>query len=340
VHIQGHFGCARTQAAFADKFFFPRWKQFINRTVAQCEECIRRKGPHSRAVMPIKRYHASSPLQRIAVDVMGPLPTTERGNKYIVVITDYFTKWIECYATPNQEATTIADLLIDQFISRFGVPLEIHSDMGRNFESNLVSLICAKLGINKTRTTPYRPQSDGQTERFNRTLLDALAKCSDSQTNWDLNIPLLCLYYRATVHASTGTTPALLMLGRELRLPVHLIFPPTEVSSSESYPEYVDKLEERIQMASEYARKHLNLAYERMKLSSDPSRVPKELDISRDVFVFNPAVKKGQSSKLSSCWKGPFKILEKITPYLYRIAIAGRRGTQVMHRYHLYQPNL
>ena len=76
-------------------------------------------------------------MERIAIDVLGPLPITETGNKYILIIADYFTKWVEAYPMPNQEATTVAELLVREFISRFGVPLLIHSDQSRNFESEL-----------------------------------------------------------------------------------------------------------------------------------------------------------------------------------------------------------
>ena len=92
-------------------------------------------------------------MERIAIDVLGPLPITETGNKYILIVADYFTKWVEAYPMPNQEATTVAELLVKQFICRFGVPLLIHSDQGRNFESELFAEMCRLLGIKKTRTT-------------------------------------------------------------------------------------------------------------------------------------------------------------------------------------------
>ena len=67
-------------------------------------------------------YNVGAPLERVALDVLGPLPTTERGNKYILVIADYFTKWTESYSIPDQEAVTVATKLVEEFVSRFGVP--------------------------------------------------------------------------------------------------------------------------------------------------------------------------------------------------------------------------
>lgn len=339
-HILGHFGIQRTQNSVSQRYYWPGWKKDVISVVSSCNECNKRKGPHKRAKLPLKRYQASEPMQRIAVDVLGPLPKTIRENKYIVVVTDYFSKWVEAIAVPNQEATTIADVLINSIITRFGVPNEIHSDQGKNFESKLIQLICERLSINKTRTTPYRPQSDGQTERFNRTLLDALAKLSDAQKDWDLLVPLVCLYYRATVHASTGVSPALLMLGRELRLPVDIIFPPLSTSKSETYPEYVVNLERKLFLASEYARAHLRLTWDQMSTAHPVSKKLSQLDISKPVLLFNPSVPKGTSPKLACLWRGPFQILQQLSPYLYRIKVGGRRGSQVVHRYHIFQPRM
>ena len=115
-------------------------------------------------------------MERVAVDILGPLPTSTQGNKYVLIATDYFTKWPEAYPIPNQEAVTVARCLVNQFFSRFGVLLELHSDQGRNFESALFQKLCQFLGVRKTRTMPLHPQSDGMVERMNRTLEAQLAK--------------------------------------------------------------------------------------------------------------------------------------------------------------------
>ena len=109
-------------------------------------------------------------MDRIGIDILGPLPISHQGNTCLLVVGDYFTRWIEAYAIPDQQAETVARRLVHDFIARFGVPLELHSDQGRNFESQLFQEICSLLEIKKTRSTPYRPQSNGLIERFNRTL--------------------------------------------------------------------------------------------------------------------------------------------------------------------------
>ena len=102
---------------------------------------------------------------------------TAREKRYVLVVGDYFTKWVEAYPMPNMEAKTVAELFVNQFIARFGVPDILHADQGRNFESLLMKETCQLLGVQKTRTSPYHPQSDGLIERFNRTLFNMLSSC-------------------------------------------------------------------------------------------------------------------------------------------------------------------
>ena len=107
---------------------------------------------------------SSFPMERIATDILGELPETEDGNRYILVVSDYFSKWTESFAMSNMEAETVAKIIVEQVIARFGVPSYIHSDQGRQFESSLFSEMCKMLNIKKTRTTAYHPQSDGMVE--------------------------------------------------------------------------------------------------------------------------------------------------------------------------------
>jgi len=116
----------------------------------------------------MQTVQSGTPMQCVAMDILGPLSVTTRGNRYILVIADYFTKWVEAFPMPNMEATTVAQLFVSQFICRFGTLEFLHTDQGRNFESAIIKESCKLLGITKTRTSPYHPQSDGLVERFNR----------------------------------------------------------------------------------------------------------------------------------------------------------------------------
>ena len=115
------------------------------------------------------------------------------------------------YAIRNQEATTVAKKLVDEMFCRFSPPEQLHSDQGRQFESDLVKEICELLQIRKTRTTPYHTQCNGMVERFNRTLLDMLSTAvGNHQADWQQHIRKLCLAYNSSVHSSTRFTSVLL----------------------------------------------------------------------------------------------------------------------------------
>lgn len=127
---------------------------------------------------------------------------------------------MEAFPVKDQGAETMAKTLVNDFISRFGAPLELHMDQGRNFESALFKNICQLFQISKTRTTPYHPASNGQVERFNCTLLQMIRCYADqTQKNWDEHLPLLTAACHSAQHSSTGFTPNMLMLGREVHQP-------------------------------------------------------------------------------------------------------------------------
>jgi len=192
------------------------------------------------------QYNVGAPFERIAIDIAGPFPESDRGNRYLLVAMDYFTKWPEVYAIPNQEASTVADALVTHFFCRFGVPIELHSDQGRDFESRLMQEVLERLGVNKTRTTPLHPKSDGMVERYVKTIEEHLRKVvSTHQRDWDERLPIFLLAYRASTHETTGVTPASMVFGRELRLPRNLMFgaPPDKEQSRTDYtPDLVERL--------------------------------------------------------------------------------------------------
>ena len=146
-----------------------------------CEACAARKSQPKSYQAPLQSDMSGVRMQRIAMDILGPLPETERQNKYILVVLDYFTKWTESYSMKNMEAKTIEEQLVSNFICCYGVPYY-----------SLISEMCQLLGMTKTRTNPYHPQSDGLVERFNRTLLNMLSIfCQDNERNWDLQLPFV-----------------------------------------------------------------------------------------------------------------------------------------------------
>ena len=233
---------------------------------------------------------AKRPLERVAMDILGPLPETPPGHRYILVIGDYFTKWKEAFLLRDMEATSIARVLVNEFICRFGVPDNIHTNQGKNFESKLVKEVCILLGVRKTRTTPYHPQSDGLVERFNKTLLEMLSKTVlEEERDWDLFLPSLLFAYRTSAHETTGTTPFQLMFGRDPRLPEDLLY---NISTPEyqSVNEYGTALIERLQQSYQWVLKHASKKQQHQKAVYDLNTRGKSYSVNDLVFLHSPAV--------------------------------------------------
>jgi transposase InsO family protein len=159
------------------------------------------------------QYNVGAPFKRIAIEVAGPFPMSDQGNRYLLIAMDYFKKWPEAYAIPNQEASTIVEAVVTNFCC-FGIPRELHRDQGCNFESHLLQEILQCLRVSKMHTTPLHPQLDGMVERYIKTVEEHLWKFVVShQRNWDERLPLCPLAYRASTHDTTGLTPARLVFG-------------------------------------------------------------------------------------------------------------------------------
>ena len=124
--------------------------------LSQCVACIKRKSPVGRH-HPLGHIPTGHRWDRIAMDILDVCDPTPEGFRYILVIADYFSKWTEAFPMKNKCADTVADILVEKIILRFGMPLVIHSDQGREFENGLMKSLCALLGCTKTRTAPYQP---------------------------------------------------------------------------------------------------------------------------------------------------------------------------------------
>ena len=211
----GHLGEVKTLSKLKERFYWPGHYNDIRDWCQTCKTCAKRKSPVPGRQAPMQTITAGYPTQVMAVDLLGPLPESKNGNRYVLVIGDYFSRWMEALPVPNQEASTVAEKLVDEVFLRFSPPEQLHSDQGRQFESNLVREVCKLLHINKTRTTPYHPQCDGLVERFNRTLLHMLATCTeDHPGDWEQHIRKVCMAYNVSVHPSSGFSPFYLMFGR------------------------------------------------------------------------------------------------------------------------------
>ncbi len=189
-------------------FYWPGICFDVEKHVKQCATCAHHTSPVDLNQALLTNIAVGEPFTFWAMDFIGPLPETSKGNKHILVVVDHFTKWCEAFATPDQKASTVAPLLISKIFSRFWPPAVLHSDQGRNFESVLMHEICNAMGKTKTRTTAYHSQCDGQTERQNRTLQNMLSSfVSSLKDDWDLCLDSVTFAYNTSRHDVLGVSP-------------------------------------------------------------------------------------------------------------------------------------
>ena len=236
------------------------------------------------------------------------------------------------YPLPDHKAETVAEAVVNNFISRFGIPRQIHSDQGRDFESKLFQGMCQLLGIDKTRTTPWQPSSNGYIERFNATLQAMLrTEVNEKQDNWDETIPVLTMAYRSSVHDTTGETPNMMMLGRELPMPSHLLVPP-EGGEAVTAVEYVEQLQNKMQEAHKKAQEQGLKEMRRYKSDHDRKCFSYGIEEGLKVWVYHPVRVPGKSPKLQSPWeKDVFEVVRKIGAVTWLVKNTRTHKLKVLH---------
>ena len=270
------------------------------------------KPPRRFLQAPLQPIITGYPNEIVGVDMVGPLPETPRGNRYILVMVDLFTKWCEAVPIATTDAETTAQAIVENWICRWGAPEQLHSDRGSNFESIIVAELCHLLGVRKSRTTAYHPQGNGQVERTNRSIKALLKAFTDeySTREWD-KAPSRCLLaYRSTVHVSTGYSPHSMVTGREIRLPLDLTVPSVATERMLSTA-YGVKLKQDVQRAHELARVHLGSAHRHQRECYDKKAFGAPVQPGQLVFVHRPTPPPGMPPKLHKEWVGPF-IVEEI----------------------------
>ena len=208
----------------------------------------------------------------------------------------------------HKKAETVARVLVQEVFSRYGVPMVLHSDQGRNLESLLIKEICSLLHIRKSRTTPYHLEGDGLVERLNQTLMRVLKSyVSENQREWEDWIPLALLLYRTSRQSSTQKAPFKLRFGRDPRTTVDATFD-TNVPMDQLATEYAQQFQVQQRVTRELVEDHLAAAQHRQSTNyNKPIKKPQQKHQVGDlVWLLNTAVKSGLSHKLKRPWLGPF----------------------------------
>ncbi|GFV40175.1 retrovirus-related Pol polyprotein from transposon 412 [Trichonephila clavipes] len=252
----GHLGFAKTYDRIRKRFYWPGMYRNVVRYVMHCRECKRRKSVPQRPpgrLVPIPP--AIAPFHRIGIDLLGRFPKSAHGNKWIIVCTDYSTRYAITKALPTAEVDEVAKFLLEEIVLRHGAPRVIITDRGAVFRSRLVSSLVDLCNIDHRFTTAYHPQTNGLTERFNKTLADMLSMYVHvEQKNWDEILPFVTFAYNTAKQETTGFTPFYYLLhGREAEttLDTTLPFCPNDFDDNN-----ITKIAARAEESRQLARVH------------------------------------------------------------------------------------
>lgn len=216
----GHMGFKRTFNKVRARYWWRGMKESIKLVLAECSRCNARNGKSNRKVPLSPMERTGEPFRRIGIDFMT-LPLTKNRNKYLLVVVDHASKWVEATATQDETAATAATFVFDEIVCRHGCPSEIVSDRGKAFVSEVFKALAGMCGFERKYTSGYHPQTNGLTERMNRTFENMLAKrVSSEQDDWDKYVRAACWAYNTSTHSATGYTPYEMLYGRLARLPL------------------------------------------------------------------------------------------------------------------------
>lgn len=247
-------------------------------------------------------------FDKVALDIMGPLPITENGSQYILTMQDLLTKY--SVAIPLKEATSssIADAFSRHFLCIYGAPKAILTDQGANFLSAFMRNLTRQFGIQHFKTTAYHPQSNGSIERSHHVLMEYLKTQVDKEYKWDDYVHLAVFSYNTSVHEGTKFSPYELIFGKLARIP-SAYTPPGE-SLEPTYQDYIINLVSKLHTIREEARANLIHAKEVSKHYYDKRINPHQFEQGQWVFL----LKEPRKGKFADQYTGPHRITKVISP--------------------------
>lgn len=328
----GHLAFMKTLMRIAKRFYWPKMYSEVKEFCKSCPECQLTTGRTPAYAPLIPLPVVDTPFERIGVDIVGPVEKSQRGNRFILVICDYATRYPEAYPLREVTAKQIATVLL-RFFSQVGIPREVLTDQGPNFMSHTLQKVYQLLGIKRVRTTPYHPQTDGLVERFNQTLKSMLRKyVSDTGKDWDKWLPFLLFAYREVPQASTGFSPFELLYAHQVRGPLDVLregWEATDKPGKKNILSYVLKMREHLQKTTALARENLQHSQARQKEWYDRTARSRTFEPGEKVLLLLPT----SEHKLLAKWQGPYQIKRKVGPVTYEIEIPSR--TQPLQIFHV-----
>jgi hypothetical protein len=296
------------------RYFWPKMRRDIAGWSKECLPCAATRSA-SQQSPPLQPIESSRPWEIVGVD-LAELGLTTRGNRYMIVFIDHFSKYVKARAIPDKTAPTIAEEFLDQIVLDRGSPEALLSDRVTEFLNDTLGTLLPMIGTIKLNTIGHKPQTNGITERMNQTLEKMLSRSTLIKTEWDRRLKFVCFAYNIAEHSSTGESPYFVVNGSDPRWP-SAIDPHFCVTKNHvDVDDYKTDMRARVQETIERVRQRLKAARDRQKAHYDRTHrvVNTPYRIGDRVMLFDPAATaKSKHPKLEWSFHGPYRII-KLTP--------------------------
>ena len=340
--MAGHFGYTRTLNQILRQYYWPSIRKDVKQYVEGCTLCqVHKSKRPGRYASELKPSLPEGPNYRLSVDLIGPLPLTETKHQYALVIVDYFTKYACASPFTSKEGGEVAEAIFKNWYSRYGIPYEIQTDQGKEFTNDLMKRLNYRMAIGHQVTTPYYPQANGQVERFNQTLKNAIAIYAESKPgSWSQFLESVCWAYNSSLNPITGFSPYYLMFGREPRLPMD-VFHGNAKDIKCDIEQYKTKLTAHLKDAYKIVRENLVKYALKNKLAYDAKvKSNSELKVGEKVLMYKPRLNSSKDESHSHVWIrdwiGPLTVISRKFNhrgdiYVVKDEITGRPWTVNLH---------
>ena len=323
--LSGHLGIHRTYLKIFHQFYWPGINQDVTNYCRSCDICQRTLPKGKVRHVPLGKVPMiETPFHRVAMDLIGPMiPATDRGNRYILTVIDYATRYPEAVALAKIDTITVAEALVEIY-ARVGIPSEVLTDCGTQFTSDVMKEVSRLLSIRQLTSTPHHPICNGLIERFNGTLKQMLKRmCSEKPRDWDRYVGPLLFAIREAPQESLGFSPFELLYGRSVRGPMNILrelwtndVPSEEIKNTY---QYVLDLKERLSETCKLAHRMLSKSSARYKTYYDKKKYKRHLNVGEKVLILLPT----DNNKLTMQWKGPYSVIDKFNENDYKIDVNG-----------------
>ena len=308
------------------KFTWPRMSIDVKNLCSQCVPCQKtsQRGVGKAPLQPLPVLDV--PFSKLAFDLVGPLPRTKSGYRYLLTSICLASKYPEAIPLKRVDVESVAEGLCEVF-SRTGIPSQILTDQGSVFTSKLMKQLCGILGIKHIKSSPYHPESNGCLERWHATLKSVLRKYPEKYSDWDRLVKYILFACRAAPHANTGYSPFEIVFGRQLRGPLDIVhegWMDGDLLQS-SAVEWIDRLRGKLALVWEVAVAKEGKVKDKMAHKS--ARNAKLRHFSRGDQVLVRVVDPG--GKLGDRWDGPYEVESKVADVTYRLAVPNKRKKSI-----------